>query len=229
MQSDNERLRLIWKERATLSQKEFGKKYELGSVSMVSQYLLGRRPLNLPAAVKFARGLGVPLEEISPTLAALAHKAAEASNVVPVSTTEAKFVPLLNYVQAGLWTSNGHCNYDEMLPVLFDDVDSMFALRLRGESMEPEFYEGDIVIIDSSIRPCPGDYVVARNAETFEATFKRYAVKGLDDNGNDVFELVPLNTLFPHLRSDQQPIEIVGVMVEHRRYRRRRDAIQRKW
>ena len=36
------------------------------------------------------------------------------------------------------------------------------------------------------------------------------------------FEFVPLNADFKTMRSDQQPIRIVGVMVEHRKYRRKR-------
>jgi len=44
---------------------------------------------------------------------------------------------------------------------------------------------------------------------------------GIDANGNDIIELVPLNQDFPSLRSDTLPITIIGTMVEHRRYRRK--------
>lgn len=40
-----------------------------GGASMLSQHIKGRRPLNLVAAIAYARGFGVPLEDISPRLA----------------------------------------------------------------------------------------------------------------------------------------------------------------
>lgn len=95
-----------------------------------------------------------------------------------------------------------------------------FALRIKGDSMLPEFREGDTVIIDPSVAPMPGDYVVAKNGEN-EATFKKYRPRGMNDNGQQVFELVPLNEDYPSMRSDLTNIDIIGTMVEHRRYRKR--------
>lgn len=37
-----------------------------------------------------------------------------------------------------------------------------FALKVRGKSMEPEFKEGDTIIVDPDLCPCPWDYVVAK-------------------------------------------------------------------
>ena len=87
--------------------------------------------------------------------------------------------------------------------------------------MRPDFTPGDRVIIDPDVQPQAGDFVVAKNGEE-EATFKKYRVRGSDQTGNAVFELVPLNEDFETMRSDMQPIRIVGVMVEHRKYRRNR-------
>ena len=86
--------------------------------------------------------------------------------------------------------------------------------------MLPEFCPGDRVIIDPSIAPDPGNYVVAKNGEN-EATFKKYRPRGVNERGDQVFELVPLNEDFPSMRSDIVQIQIIGTMVEHRRYRKR--------
>jgi hypothetical protein len=53
-----------------ISQMEFGAKYGIGSQGMVWQYLNAHRPLNLKAAVAFAKGLNVKVLDFSPTLAA---------------------------------------------------------------------------------------------------------------------------------------------------------------
>lgn len=51
------------------TQETFGREFDIGSGQMVWQYLSGHRPLNMDVASKFAKGLGVPLGEISPRLA----------------------------------------------------------------------------------------------------------------------------------------------------------------
>lgn len=95
-----------------------------------------------------------------------------------------------------------------------------FALEIEGDSMLPEFRPGDMVIIDPGLTPRPGDYVAARNTRE-EATFKKYRPRGMDANGNEIFELVPLNDDYPTLRSDIEHLEVIGVMVELRKKYRR--------
>jgi SOS-response transcriptional repressor LexA len=95
-----------------------------------------------------------------------------------------------------------------------------FGLEIEGNSMMPEFKPGDRVIIDPELAPNPGDYVVAKNTRE-EATFKKYRPRGMDKNGHMVFELVPLNDDYPTMRSDIEHLEVIGVMVEHRKKYRR--------
>lgn len=80
--------------------------------------------------------------------------------------------------------------------------------------MEPEFKEGDIIIIDPEVAPSPGNYVVAKNSEE-EATFKKYRPRGVNEKGEHYFELVPLNPDFETMRSDHQSITIIGTAVDH--------------
>lgn len=135
-----------------------------------------------------------------------------------------KRVPEISYVQAGRWKevadpySVGDAR--DWLSPDKDVSDSAFALEIKGDSMEPEFHEGDKVIIDPAVRPRPGDYVVAKLHKQDEATFKKYRLRGIDAQG-DIIELVPENGNHPTLRIDaDNPGEIVGTMVEHRSYRR---------
>ena len=133
-------------------------------------------------------------------------------------------VPLISFVQAGNWTEAtdpyATGNAYEWLTTDLDLSRQSFALKIKGNSMSPEYNEGDVVIIDPSLSPRPGDFVVAKN-DREGATFKKYRPRGINAAGEDVFELVPLNEDFAPLRSDREPIQIIGVMVEHRRYRRR--------
>ncbi|QXC10517.1 S24 family peptidase [Aeromonas sp. FDAARGOS 1408] len=134
-------------------------------------------------------------------------------------------VPILSYVQAGHWRemceqASGFDGNVEYVSASIDIGPRGFGLWLRGNSMTPLFNEGDLVIVDPDESPRPGDYVVAKNGSE-GATFKKFRPRGIDENGQEVFELVPLNDDYPSMHSDRQHIEIIGVMVEHRIFRKR--------
>lgn len=143
-------------------------------------------------------------------------------NVSPTVLASNK-VPLISFVQAGLWHEScelrDSTGFDYILTSL-DLSDNSFALTITGRSMMPLFNEGDVIIVDPNIKPIAGDFVVAENGES-EATFKKYRELGIDEQGRVQFELVPLNDDFPKQSTLTQQIRIVGVMVEHRIYRRR--------
>lgn len=70
---DAARLQRLWEEfhkRTKLSQFQFGAQFDIGTQGAVWQYLRGERALNLRAVIRFAKGLGVSVADISPTLAA---------------------------------------------------------------------------------------------------------------------------------------------------------------
>ena len=146
-------------------------------------------------------------------------------NVEPAVIPQGGRVPILSYVQAGNWRemceqATGFDGNVEYVTASVDIGPRGFGLWLRGNSMTPQFNEGDLVIVDPDEQPRPGDFVVAKNGSD-EATFKKYRPRGIDENGQEVFELVPLNDDYPPMHSDRQHIEIIGVMVEHRIFRKR--------
>lgn len=141
------------------------------------------------------------------------------NNVRPI-TTPGRQVPIIDYVQAGMW----HEIADPFPPgaafeyiISFSELsDSAFALRIRGDSMSPEFVEGDVIVVDPAVAPRPGSFVVAKNGGE-EATFKKYRSRGIDQHGDDIFELVPLNDDYPTLRSDETHCFVIGTAVEVRK------------
>ncbi|EPJ3809302.1 MULTISPECIES: LexA family protein [Serratia] len=147
----------------------------------------------------------------------------ELSNV-STGSLGAMQVPIISWVQAGQWTAecdasnlDGTTDY-----ILTTDLHSIgtFALNVKGKSMEPEFKEGDTIVVDPDLYPVPGEYVIAANGRG-EATFKKYRSRGVSESGEDVFELIPLNDDYAPLNSALEPISIIGVVVEHRRKMRR--------
>lgn len=191
------------------------------SDSAISQLLSGKtKGLRANSAVKIEAATGVRSTWL---ITGEGPMLVSSSNVTaaPVGATR---IPLISYVQAGCWTgivdSYQPGDADEWLLTDLELSGTAFALQIKGESMTPEFKEGDRVIIDPCVQPLPGDFVAAKNGDN-EATFKKYRPRGVNEQGVTVFELVPLNEDFPSMRSDTQPISIIGTMVEHRKYRKK--------
>lgn len=133
--------------------------------------------------------------------------------------------PVISCVQAGMLKEiNVPYGPGDGFDVEFGDDDTSkwsFFLEIEGDSMLPEFRPGDRVLIDPEVTPRPGDFVAARNTKQ-EATFKKYRVRGIDESGTEIFELVPLNDNYPVLRSDEHHLVVIGTMIEHRRKFRRK-------
>lgn len=191
----------------------------------ISQWERGDTSPKGPNFLKLAKTLGVAPESLLLGENDDVGSSRGFNNVEPAVIPQGSRVPILSYVQAGHW--RGMCeqatSFDGNVEYVAASVDigpCGFGLWLRGNSMTPFFNEGDLVIVDPDEQPRPGDYVVAKNGGE-EATFKKYRPRGIDENGQEVFELVPLNDDYPTMHSDRQHIEIIGVMVEHRSFRKR--------
>lgn len=136
-------------------------------------------------------------------------------------------IPLISYAQAGMMTESTDplSIWDRLEFVLTsEDVSPRaFGLRIKDLSCWPEYQEGDVVIIDPEIRPDPGNMVIAKGAED-EAIFGKYRPRGTNEQGEMVFELVPLNDDFATLNSERDHLRIIGVEIEHHRKKRRRQG-----
>jgi len=89
-----------------------------------------------------------------------------------------RFVPVINKVSAGYPTDFDDLDY----PVGFSDDyvrcpdlhdPNAFAVRVVGDSMEPNFVEGDIVVFSPAAEVCNGDDCFVRFAQPHETAFKR--------------------------------------------------------
>lgn len=224
----NERIKQTRK-RLGYSQEILGSRVGVSRVS-ISQWERGENTPNGRYLNELAAALGVTVEWLltgdGNAVEPLATQGIPGyHNVEPAVILPGKRIPVLSYVQAGHWremceqatTFDGNVEY---VSASADIGPCGFGLWLRGDSMLPQFKEGDLIIVDPDEAPHPGDFVVAKNGSE-EATFKKYRPRGIDENGQEVFELVPLNDDYPTMHSDRQHIQIIGVMVEHRSYRKR--------
>ncbi len=124
-------------------------------------------------------------------------------------------VPLINRVAAGTPAEFTDLDYpvgvaDEYLPVPPPDASAeqtpqgaapyagMFALRIEGDSMSPQYLPGDIIVLSSVDTPSDGDDCLVRldEQDNFATTFKR--IYFVDAQGNPAsdpghVQLCPLN------------------------------------
>ncbi len=97
-----------------------------------------------------------------------------------------------------------------------------FALIVEGDSMEPDFLPGDQIIVDPEVVPRPGEIVVAKMGREEEGTLKKYRARGSDENGVEIFELVPINNNHATiLVNAANPGRIIGTVMHHLRNMRR--------
>ena len=121
-------------------------------------------------------------------------------------------VPLISWVSAGYFCEvidNFHPgDAEEWINTTVTVSQNAYALRVRGDSMEPDFPEGSIIIVDPHREPQPGNYVIAKNGG--EATFKQLTKDGADRY------LKPLNPQYP-IKLIDNDIMICGVVVSMER------------
>ncbi|MBW5406897.1 S24 family peptidase [Morganella morganii] len=209
METVGQRIKRI-RENLRLSQSDLAEKCGWGYQSRVGNYETGARKVSVEDAVILAKALNMTPGEL------LFGTPDNAEFVSP----GLRSVPVVSYVQAGMFSEPDYILTPEGIEetIYFDGPASelIFALKVKGDSMEPEFKEGDTIIIDPAVYPHPGEFVIAKNGE-HEATFKKYREKS-----NGGFELIPLNPDYSILDSDTHKISIIGTMVEHRIHRRKR-------
>ncbi|WP_256580726.1 S24 family peptidase [Pseudomonas sp. QTF5] len=187
------------------------------SQSAASHYLTGRNALNVEAASVFARYLKVPVSAFSERLAKEIGRlsSSELPNIEMTSQPIESFrYPVISWVAAGAWAEAV-----EPFPPGFSDRYELsdynskgpaFWLEVKGDSMTSpvgmSITEGTLILVDTEADAQSGKLVVAKLADSDQATFKK-----LVDDGGRRF-LKPLNPAYP-IEMCAENCRIVGVVV----------------
>lgn len=176
---------------------------EENAQSRVSRYETGNRSPSKQTLQKMARVLHVTVEQLTTSY----------RSVEPAVLRTGRSVPLISWVQAGHWhepEDHFRPGEGEGEPVPSSTKDeNAFALRVIGTSMEPEFREGDIIIVSPNTEPVNGDFVIAKIDG--EVTFKQLHIY------LNKLVLKPLNEAFDPIeidRSEGVEVRIIGKVIE---------------
>ena len=143
--------------------------------------------------------------------------ASSSSNVAINFQPKGVQIPVLGYVIAGVPISATEdiLGYEE-IPKKLADTGDFFALRIKGASMEPQFFEGDLVIVRQQSDVDDNDIaIVLVNGD--EAT-----VKQIKKNDAGI-TLIGFNVSVypPHFYSNKDiedlPVSIIGKVIQVRR------------
>lgn len=216
--ADAARLKAIFeskKKELRLSQETLGEAIGMGQ-SGVNQLLSGSNALNHTHVSRLAKLLGVPVEEISPSLA---YEIREMYSAVQggFSVTKQQYeYPLFTTVQAGSFSEVG--TYTQMdakgwISTSKKASNSAYWLEVKGHSMtapqgsKPSFPEGMLILVDPEEDVHTGDFCVASVNGDSEVTFKKY------ERDAGISYLAPLNPSYRTLECDDT-CRIVGKVVK---------------
>jgi len=161
-------------------------------------------------------GLGASLDNAwrSGELARLVQRLApEPAHADPGATLDhllPQEVPLINSVAAGFPTEFTDLGYparvaDEYVRCApLDDADA-FAARVVGDSMSPQYVEGDIVVFSPARPVRSGMDCFARLEPDNDTTFKRVYFQTTED-GRELIRLQPLNAAYPARVLDREGV-----------------------
>ena len=90
------------------------------------------------------------------------------------------YYPLISWEQASDWM--GEVDKARSLKTKFYNSPitcsyHTFLLKVKGFSMEPIFRDGDLIFVDPNAKWHHGSFVVAKNTETKEVTFKQLVIE----------------------------------------------------
>lgn len=209
-----ERIKML-REKYGMSQQELAEKVGFKTASAVNKIELGLRDLNQTKIMAFAKALHTTpaylmgWDDIAVTDEEYGKMVRAAGGV------NAKKIPVLGKVVAGIPIDAVEeiLDYEEISPEMARQGD-FFALQVKGDSMEPKFSDGDVVIVRKQEDVDSGDIaIILVNGD--EATIKK--VQKFEGGIN----LVPTNSAYPVLtyankEIEQLPVRVIGKVVELR-------------
>ncbi len=184
------------------TQQEFADAALMGP-QYLSQLIHGHREIGEKTARKIEAALGLECGYLDREDVSMVR---EPSNVSYGPSIRGK-VPLISWVQAGKWREAIDLytpgDAEDWIETTVPIKENTFALRVDGDSMEPEFPAGVLIVVEPDLDPQPGDYVIAKNGD--DATFKQLVKDGSD------WLLKPLNDRYP-IKPLESPCKIIGVV-----------------
>jgi len=140
--------------------------------------------------------------------------------VTHVKAAPVAAVPLISLAQASAWLGEQRLLLKQQATqFLYSESqlgDGALAVTIEDQAMQPDYRPGDKVIFDPDVQPQPGDVVLALVDGVARVRIYRLQTQQQDEQ---IFTLRALNDDFPQLHSAESALQIIGTLMELRRYR----------
>ncbi|MFX5825451.1 S24 family peptidase [Acinetobacter baumannii] len=160
--------------------------------------------------IELANALGVTAEDLRKGVTG----EIETTNIAPV---QARMAPVLSWVQAGNFTNVESVDMSQVLEwfPLPEDCEKCFYLKVKGVSNEPDFIEGDYIVVDPTVHYSDmqsGDIIVVRNDK--DATFKKLVI---ESDGSRFLKAINPN-FHPNIIPIDENCYFIGQVIDSMRY-----------
>lgn len=140
---------------------------------------------------------------------------ARPDNIESASLGSGKRIPVVGMVQAGEFTPAEDGEYPPGVADSYVYTDrkgkNLYGARITNDSMEPEFHEGDVLVINPNLDARSGDYVIAKLLDDNEATFKKLIIH------ENLIILRPLNPRYQDMViTEPEKVSVMGKVVERK-------------
>ena len=126
-------------------------------------------------------------------------------DMLRINKGELRRIPILTGVQASHFKEAIAHELDDQTQYIYTECNDpdAFCMRVVGDCMETEFFEGDVVIVSHNCVVNNNDFAVFEDVETREATLKQLKIYG------DKIFLKPYNPRYPEIEVSKE-IRIIG-------------------
>ncbi|MCE6007469.1 LexA family protein [Acinetobacter soli] len=173
----------------------------------ISRYEKGKQAPSIESLEVMAKVFGVTVSEIFKIA-----ETKEEPNIIALP--KQILLPVLSWVQAGLFNNVESIDVTEVsewLPAPDEGFESCFYLKVKGVSMEKDFYEGDYILVDPTVFYSDmqsEDLIIVRKGT--DATFKQLVIES-----DDAKYLKALNPNFtPNIIPIDEECHFVGQVVD---------------
>jgi len=168
---------------------------EIGVSQQSIQYLCSGKAQRSGNTASIARVLNISADWLEK---GIGRMEVDPENVLP-NYKVLSSIPLISWVQAGHWADIHLSDVETFYPCPEKHSQSTYSLEVKGESMSPDFINGEIIFVDPEVEARNGSCVVIRQNGNAEATFKQLIIDGsqkylkaLNPNWpNPIIEMLP--------------------------------------
>jgi phage repressor protein C with HTH and peptisase S24 domain len=85
--------------------------------------------------------------------------------IIPQNVTSGNKIPVYGSAVGGVdgeFAMNGVALYEVVAPAVLNNVSGAYAVQISGESMEPRYFDGEVVFVNPRRRVVKGDFVIVQ-------------------------------------------------------------------